>query len=564
MLLTVILSLCLVSSVTSYFQGSNSFSYGTHYPDGVNVATYMTGPAGPWKKIDQLQYIWNYYQQFATANHPFDKEALISYANGPTTTARDANGYLLWDRNHDNEVDNSTSYGYAFCEHSGSRWIGDNQNTRGQFTNFWFDDNTLANYMTLALGIQSPSGLSSQPGYVRWQIISGDNTNWTPYSGTGYPDTLSLNGLYYLSKGDMNSAISTWYQLINLAAPQWDQNNQQYNYTALTDLYYLGLVKTFTDFLALATNDVSGTMTQHSVSLRSVILSAIQTKQQYGNHLINTETMSSWILGLGAGAYAVYESETALQHNDGPYFYRPYHALSAVTGISSKGYMSFGPYASLPLGTYSVDFYLRAHQPTGTVVTIEVHDAHSDVILAQSDVPSTSFTSDLWSVVSVQFLVNDSSHVYEFRTYWQGNCNVDLASVRVRVVGFAAPPAPITTQALTTAQACAPLTTAPVTSAPLTSAAVTSSPLSTSPITSAKLTTSPVTSGRLTTHAPVFTCPSRQSGNGIGYYCDSKGTGFIECWAGNSYNFQCPAGTGCRCGYGVECSRGGTRSPCTF
>jgi len=447
-----LLLLCVAaSSVESFFQGNSSFSYGKHFPDGEKVLDYMIGPDGPWKQIDKLEYIWNYYAQYATANHPFNKSQLIAYADGThTTTARDANGYLLWDLNHDLEVDNTSDYGSAFCEHSGTRWIGDSGNTQGAFTNFWFDDNLLASYATQAWGVQSPSGLTSQSGYVRWRVVSGDSSDWTPYaSPNSYPDQLALNGLYYLAKGDVASAQSTWESLMGASAlnPVYNQNNQEYQYTVV-DRYYLGLAKILTDFLAIATNDTNQDLTQHSVSLRSTIMYIIANQTQEGNHLINTETMSTMLLGLGAGAIATYEAHTKLQNNDNSYFYRPYHVLSAVdeVGLSTPGYLSYGPYASYPVGSYLVDFFVRAHNPPAgeKILTIEV--VVDDNYFAQRDLyGSAEFISDRWTMFTLNLDITPDMPTdnYQFRTNWPGACNVDLSFIRVRsaneTIGVAPP-----------------------------------------------------------------------------------------------------------------------------
>jgi len=51
-----------------------------------------------------------------------------------------------------------------------------------------------------------------------------------------------------------------------------------------------------------------------------------------------------------------------------------------------------------------------------------------------------------------------------------------------------------------------------------------------------------------------------------GYFCGTNGSGFYQCmngpWAALSAWQNCAAGTSCACDYGVECSNGGTESPC--
>lgn len=99
-----------------------------------------------WKPLDAgIEYIWNYYDfpKPLPPKHPYDKDELISYSNGSFyTTCRDANAHLLLDFDHDGELDLSSSTGFAFHEHAGR---GEFNELKGlPFTNFWFDDNSLA------------------------------------------------------------------------------------------------------------------------------------------------------------------------------------------------------------------------------------------------------------------------------------------------------------------------------------------------------------------------------------------------------------------------------------
>lgn len=128
------------------------FEYGQHYPNGKAAFDYITGPQGTWHQLPSLEYIWNYYDfpQPMPINHPYDKAALVTYADGSHfTTCRDANAHLLFDINHDGELDiidyTQPPSNYAYHEHSG-RGI-DNKVFGNPFTNFWFDDNSLAKYV---------------------------------------------------------------------------------------------------------------------------------------------------------------------------------------------------------------------------------------------------------------------------------------------------------------------------------------------------------------------------------------------------------------------------------
>lgn len=125
-----------------------------------------------------MQYEWNYYEQFATVSHPFNREALIAAADGNTFyTARDANGYLLCDFNNNLEIDPEERHcGLAFHEHSGK---GVNGSARGNpFSQFWLNDNWLARYMSETYGRLSPQGIVDHPdSFMRWKRLGADSRN---------------------------------------------------------------------------------------------------------------------------------------------------------------------------------------------------------------------------------------------------------------------------------------------------------------------------------------------------------------------------------------------------
>jgi hypothetical protein len=90
----------------------------------------------------------------------------------PYTTCRDANGHLLLDFNHDGEIDQtSIPAASAFHEHN-ARGV-DNKLMGNPFTNFWFDDNTIAIHMSKAYNRELPYGLSEYTDFTRWRILGG-------------------------------------------------------------------------------------------------------------------------------------------------------------------------------------------------------------------------------------------------------------------------------------------------------------------------------------------------------------------------------------------------------
>jgi len=103
-----------------------------------------------------------------------------------------------------------------------------------------------------------------------------------------------------------------------------------------------------------------------------------------------------------------------------------------------------------------------------------------------------------------------------------------------------------------------------ITAGSVTTQDLTTSPLTTQALTTSSLTTSPLTTGVLTPSQFCGTTDQDDWSYGSGFYCASS-AGFIQCYGdpAQGVTFNCPAGTGCQCDYGVECSNHGTQSPCT-
>ncbi len=423
---------------------STQFSYGRHFPYGNAVVDYIYGSDGTWKQLHDVQYIWNYYWTQMTRDHPFNRFALIEYANGThQTTTRDINGHLLLDFNHDGEIDQSGG-GSAFQEHSG-RSAG-NQVRGLPFSNFWFDDNWLARYMAQAYNRPEPFGLSVYNDFTRWKILGGDTSYWFPY-GLNYPDTLALDGLYHLASGNVSTALNTWDQLRISTGYAYDNVHQRFAYPNIAQSYQLGLFKILTDKLILndtVSDDKRNELIQHSVSLRIILLNTLeqQGSQSYGwvsqigepHSFINTETIAANVLALGAGGIVSYEAgKPPLHMNNGNFLMQPYHALAAIVGRSRPGYMTYGPYQQQSLGIHMVDFYIRAPYPVNGIAHLDVRDAMSGLILAQRDVNAADLLpGNEWTRISMQFLVWNPFNSLEFRTWWQGKAPMEIAYIQLR------------------------------------------------------------------------------------------------------------------------------------
>jgi hypothetical protein len=423
-------------------RAAGQFKYGQHEPNGLAGVNYIYGPNGTWKQLTNVEYIWNYYPQYATANHPFDKTTLINYANGThQTTVRDANGHLLFDFNNNLELDTNGS-GFAFHEHNAKAVGGATQGL--PFTNFWFDDNWLARYMSNAYGRTPPNGLWEPTDFTRWRIMDGNTISWTPYN-SDYYDTLALDGLYHLSSGNSTTAIAKWDRILAKSGAVYDPSTQQDRYPNIAEAYHLGLFRILTEqLLQYGTLTVTkrNQLIQHSVQQRSILLS----RQEYSGStplgwrdlitdstsLMNTENIAVGILALGTGGKRAYEVGRSPMSSNNNYFLRPYNVLSAVKSLSSAGHMAYGPYRNFATGSYTADYLLRAPIPVGKMATVDVYDSNSGALLATRDVNASDFVGNAWSKISLGFSTSNPNNRLEFRIYWYNTANMDAAYIQIR------------------------------------------------------------------------------------------------------------------------------------
>jgi hypothetical protein len=423
--------------------------YGIHFPQGALAVKYAYGPDGMWKKASPVEYKWNYYSQYSSPSHPWDRSELIRYSDrNHFTTARDANGHLLFDFNHSNELEQSTG-GYAFHEHNGKGKSG--KRTSQPFSQFWYDDNYLARFMSQAYGMPDPSGLTEYSDFIRWKILSGDTLNWEPYRKSA-PDQIALDGLYYYFLRDITQAVRHWKSLIHISSATWDGPNQQFNYVNVYENYHLGLMKILTDFLMDSKEVeplIQSQMIQHSISLRSQILShqEIEGGEYIGwtssiddpETLINIESIAVNVLALSTNSFLTFEPGLypMKTSKEKKYFRRPHHVLSAIAAgpeASQEGYLSFGPYIKLPVGKYQCEFFLRSPNPIQKIVTLDIHDARSKQILSSKTVEASEMEkNNRWSRFSLPIQITERDNSTEMRTYWHGTSSVDLAWVRIKL-----------------------------------------------------------------------------------------------------------------------------------
>ncbi len=421
--------------------GSLAIEYGRHYPNGEAAVQYLMGPEGTWKQVTAVEYVWNYYSKCASPGKPFDKRTLIQSANGQAYyTAPDADCNLLFDVNGDGDID-AQSLGYAFHEHNG-KGVGGAQKGAA-FTNFWYDDNRLARLVMQAYGQQLPAGFAAVDRFSRWQILSGNTYGWTP-SGQDHFDHLARDGLYFAAVGNLERAMERWRRLRDLSGARWSTALSAYEYPNIVENYHLGLFLILTAALGETVPDpaLRDELLQHKVALRANIL----RNQEYEDglpigwrthvidqrSLINTETVSVDVLGLGAEALEVFEAgQSPLQKDDGNYELRS-HALSATAGSSLPGYMISGPGRSYPPGTYQGEFVLRATGPLSTVARLEVTNATTGQLLRGVELDESNVRNDgHWFAVSLSFTVTQDTDLHDFQLYWYGATSLEVAYVRI-------------------------------------------------------------------------------------------------------------------------------------
>lgn len=441
------------------------FFYGQHFPNALQAISWVTSSNfGTFRQINKIEYLWNYYDYPTPlpANHPYDKSALINYANGTQfTTCRDANAHLLYDFNRDGELDvaGSTAGGFGYMEHSGR---GVNNELKGNpFSNFWFDDNSLAKYMNIAYDYPVPDGLHEYDDFTRWRIVGGNSTNWSLYSNPKqYPDQLALNGLYYLAIHKETEAYSMWKQILTDSKASYNSDLQRYDYSGIHESYHFGLWLILTSMLRTI-YPTDNLLLQHYISIRSNVLSiqvkddsltTLETGPFYGwtsdasggNSLMNTESVSTNVLGLGANALFTYELGRSPLQSDAMkcnYFLRPHNVLSAVEGLSQPGYLSYGPYITLATSSsdYTLEVYYRSGTITSTslngndsILNVDIYDSSNTEILQTKPILRQEFsTSNEWRIASIPFSLKKPNNKLEFRIWWFGMENVDSSIVRI-------------------------------------------------------------------------------------------------------------------------------------
>lgn len=441
---TVALPSLMLTFCVSFGLAAEPAAFGRHYPNGAAAVEYLYGPNGTWKDQAGMSYLWNYYAHCETIDKPADLLALLSLGSSTKLTSPDVDCLLLGDLNNNGDIEDDVVTGYAFHEHNGRGANG--LQTTAPFLHFWFDDNWLARYVAIAYERPQPSGLHDQRYTLRWRALGGDAEGAAFYSSPTQIDQLALNAILKLNRGDLTAALADWHSIKAMTGWIYDWEDQRYEYPEVRETYHLGLWGVLTERLLAADSDFwdRNDVLQHAESIRSNLLS-LQQRDTSGNWLgwttgtddsgtlINTETVSVAVLALGAAATWVFEpGQAPLRTGDGRYFPRPYHAVSAVAGLSGPGHVVYGPYWRIEPGTYQVEFSLRSpsNGNGGRLATVDVYDGNA--ILAIETVTHAMMPgSNQWLRHRLTVEVTNPENEVEFRVYWHGSANLDVGAIRV-------------------------------------------------------------------------------------------------------------------------------------
>ncbi len=83
--------------------------------------------------------------------------------------------------------------------------------------------------MSQAYSKSLPYGLSEYQDFTRWRILGGHDVYWKPY-GSDYFDTLALDGLYYITVGDLMEAAVKFNRIVEKAGTVMDQTTKLFTY----------------------------------------------------------------------------------------------------------------------------------------------------------------------------------------------------------------------------------------------------------------------------------------------------------------------------------------------
>lgn len=424
----------------------NSWCFGIDIPNGLAAVNYIYGPEGTWRHIDGLRYRYNYYKSCSdsAAGHPYNRAELVKEANGSKFyTAGDGDCHLLFHAYGDTIQRYVNAY--AFEEHNGRGAGG--KILGNPFSNFWYDDNWLAHYMSSAYSKSTPAGLTMYSGFVRWKIIDGSTHGWTLYHNDQRAvDLLALNGLYYFAVHEPFNAFLKFNTIISLSGAAYNRVTKQYDFTRMQTVYYYGLalilVTKLMDSRGLPHN-VQGALVPYALSLRAHLLQLQQKKDGHfiswlsgdsAHDLINTETTVSAVLGLSTDAFYTFEADGMAVAARGEIINRKNNTIIAIPGKTKIGAIARTVPVSFLYGShhYKAVFYLRGNKADvvgAHIGRVNVVGASGETLFSQDIVLNCS-DSKTWTREVISIPVHDNGKL-SFTVIWAGHNTLQVSLIRI-------------------------------------------------------------------------------------------------------------------------------------
>jgi hypothetical protein len=282
-------------------------SHGQHFPQGYQCVEYAYSEEGTWKRLGQLHYEHNMFEEHATDNQPFDRESLEGKCTTQQHTCCDSDGNILCDPKRVGQPDQSSgSDRFAFQRSNGLAATGGNKGKRlaRPCLLFTFDENLLGHCISQIYSKPAPAGLEADSvdkmnmTFSRWQplikstcrrpVSPAMSDTWLArvealWKGNSKIERAALKGLYHVINRNMSGAFLVWQWLRDVAGVEYDGSVFHFVYNRLTRTSDIALFRILTVSL-LACDDENGNLmsgawrselVDNAVALRMVLLSSV-------------------------------------------------------------------------------------------------------------------------------------------------------------------------------------------------------------------------------------------------------------------------------------------------
>ena len=88
----------------------------------------------------------------------------------------------------------------------------------------------LAKVLSSAYTRPIPDGLSNYNDFTRWNIMTGNHTNWKPYGNIEYLDLVALDGLYFIAMKQKTNAENNFNIGLTLSKAVYNSASLRYDY----------------------------------------------------------------------------------------------------------------------------------------------------------------------------------------------------------------------------------------------------------------------------------------------------------------------------------------------